>query len=92
MKMKSQKKNIMENSIVFIPSEYKDTYLNLCACSVPTLIMTRIGGTGSDCGDWNCCLDRKCPCECSDRYQHFKLRKNDLDDWIRFHPDFYRIN
>ena len=84
----SNKKELM----VFIPETYKDMYLGLCKhkkkqflAHSPTLIMRVVDD------DINCVLDRKCPCECSDKYEHFKLRKTDLSEWLNNNQQFYKV-
>jgi len=81
MEAKADKKTMM-----FIPTELKDTYLDSQFGTVPTLIMIVKGD------DINCCIDRKCPCDCKDKIEHFKLRKKDLNEWLKTNPHFYRIS
>ena len=76
----------IKKTMVFIPSELKDTYLDLAFGKVPTLIMIVKGD------DINCCLDRKCPCECENRIEYFKLHKQDLKGWLRHNPEYFRIS
>ena len=79
--------------MVYIPETYKDMYLELSCkhkkkqflAHLPTLIMRVVGD------DINCVLDRKCPCECSDKYEHFKLRKTDLSEWLNNNQQFYKV-
>ncbi len=83
MEAKANKFN--KKTMMFIPRKLKDTYLELEFGNVPTLIMTVNGN------DINCCIDRKCPCDCKNRIEHFKLRKEDLEGWLKTNSHFYRI-
>ena len=71
---------------VFVPANLKNKYLRMPFESVPLLLMTHIED------DLHCKVIRNCPCDCENKYQYFKLHLEDLDDWIRFHPNWYRIN
>jgi hypothetical protein len=81
----------IEKTMMFVPYDLKDIYMELPHNKVPTLIMIVKGD------DILCCLDRKCPCDCrqiacSDKYEHFKLRRTDLSEWLENNPQFYRVS
>lgn len=75
-----------DQTIVFVPFNMKNKYLTMPIESVTVLLMTLVEG------DFHCKVVRNCPCDCENKYQYFKLRKNDLDDWITLHPNWHRIN
>ena len=75
----------IKKTMMFIPSDLKDTYLELEFGKIPTLIMTVNGN------DINCYIDRKCPCDCENKVEHFKLHKEDFQEWLKNNTHFYRI-
>ena len=73
----------MQRVIILIP---KETYNKICADCVDEHIWHLLSSqkipnitiiekpnfyTGK--------IDRCCPCECSDRYEHFRVRKNEIE-------------
>ena len=75
----------IKKTMVFIPKDLKDTYLDLEFGKVPTLIMLVKGKV------INCCLDRKCPCDCENKIEYFKLHKEDLEGWLKTNSEYFRI-
>ena len=76
----------IKKTMVFIPKDLKDTYLDLPYGKVPELIMLVKGD------DINCRLDRKCPCDCENRIEYFKLHKEDLEGWLKTNSEYFRIS
>lgn len=54
---------------------------------IPEIILSLINNT------YHCQVDRKCPCECSNKIQKFLLYKQDFPDWLRNnnHWKIYKI-
>lgn len=65
--------------IILVPYIHKDIENNR-RCNVPIMIIREQPN-----GEFICNLDRRCPCECNDRYETYRFKNaNVCNDWIDF--------
>lgn len=64
-------------NIILIPHKFK----NLCYKHNQNKIPTQTIEEQPD-GDFYILVDRKCPCDCENKYQTARLHKEDIDDYI----------
>jgi hypothetical protein len=82
---------VIRKVMIAVPTEIADSMCvnSTCSCrsclehiyenleTIPHIVMKLIGNK------YYCDLDRKCPCDCPDRYYKFYFDEQDLDDWLR---------